>query len=228
MATLYPKTSLSIKTIDPNLNSKTFSVGYVNPDVEDGTLKELAVKLTDLSNNTFSEVFKTTQTDITNASTDTDVVRVPLISSSDFLSMDSTTWKAYLAEKSPSGSANIRYSMVSPAGSNESSPLDVDFFTLRNAPNITNSKDYADFVSARLLSTTGTKPFVKIVQTESGVWYFETTGTGTFKISMNGSNNGIPAILQDIFDNITQPSSGAQWTIESAGGNVALRYEGTV
>lgn len=71
---IYPKTTLSIKGFDTNNQSKSFSVGYVNPACSDGLLKQFAIKLTDLSNITPSIVYKTTQEDITNATTDTTVV----------------------------------------------------------------------------------------------------------------------------------------------------------
>lgn len=229
MATVKNRSTLGVRYSDANLKEKTFNIGYVNPDNSEATNKLLAQKVMALSNGSTNQIYVTDVTNITNANTDTNVTRIPLISSSDFLSMDSATWKAYITEKAPSGSNNIRYSMVSPAGSNESSPLDADFFYINSASsNISNSKDYAAYLSARLLGTTSTEPFAKITQTQSGVWYFETTGTGTFKIGISGSSNGTKSMLQDVFDKITQPSSGAQWTLDTTAGNVILRYQGTI
>lgn len=109
MATYYPKTSLSLRTTDANSNNKTFSVGYVNGDAPDGTLKELALKVVDLSNLSLREVYKTEQTDITTASTDTTVSGFSVASSSPFFSTDSDTYAAaFTALPATTGTLEIR------------------------------------------------------------------------------------------------------------------------
>jgi len=60
-------TKLTVTSVDANSNKKTTNIGYVNPDVDDGVLKELVNKLFSLSTNTVTEIAKVTTENITKA-----------------------------------------------------------------------------------------------------------------------------------------------------------------
>lgn len=63
MATKY---TLNIKAKDTNLDSKNFSIGYVNPSGSESMFRTLAQKIVGLSNLTLNELYLTRVSDVTN------------------------------------------------------------------------------------------------------------------------------------------------------------------
>lgn len=63
MATKY---TLNLKTQDPELNSKSFSIGYVNPNGTEGMFRTFAEKVVALTDLTLNELNLTRVTNITN------------------------------------------------------------------------------------------------------------------------------------------------------------------
>lgn len=144
MATYYPKTSLSIRTKDNNENTKTFSVGYVNPESTDGTLKEFALKVVDLSNLALTEVYKTTQDNITNATTDTVVSSGwVLASSSPFFSDDSDTFTAAITALSipDSGAGGITFTIGKSIGGSTSRSVNLALSQIKKLKNLSGLID---------------------------------------------------------------------------------------
>lgn len=109
MAEVKNRKTLGIKYLDENYNSKTFSIGYINPDNTDGVNKQLAEKIMSLSAGSGTEYYTTTVENITQASTDTTVTGFVLASTSDFFSTDSTTYAAAAATLNQSVNPNIMY-----------------------------------------------------------------------------------------------------------------------
>lgn len=64
-------TKLTIESTSVNGKSSTLNVGYINPNVTDGTLKTFADKLFSFSTNNVKGVYRVTTENITDASEDT-------------------------------------------------------------------------------------------------------------------------------------------------------------
>lgn len=64
---VYPNTKLVMKSIDADNGEITTTIGYCNPNTEDGLLKEFAKKLNAFTTNTFESIQKVETTDVTDA-----------------------------------------------------------------------------------------------------------------------------------------------------------------
>lgn len=62
----YPNVKLVMKSTSLNNESISTTIGYVNPNADNGLLKEFAQKLNDFTTNTFTEITKVTTDDISN------------------------------------------------------------------------------------------------------------------------------------------------------------------
>ena len=63
----YPNVKLVMKSTDANGTSISTTIGYVNPNADDGVLKAFAQKLNEFTTNSFAGITKVTTDDIFNA-----------------------------------------------------------------------------------------------------------------------------------------------------------------
>lgn len=217
MATTYPKTSLSVRTVDAAQKSKTFSIGYVNPEVEDGTLKLLAEKITDLSNLSLSEIYKQTQSNITNADTDTALPGAIVRSSSPFFSDDTDTYTAALATIETS-TGTLQCSINTASGSSDGATVTLS--------DIKNSNSFTAFLNllnntVRGLSPTYAKK-IEFVKTTNGVIGKNNTGYTNYFMMWRSTDPQIQIILQSIYDNLI-PTEGLTTTLVTSGSDLQLK-----
>ena len=225
MAT-YPKATLNLKYTDENNKQKTFNVGYINPEVSDGTLKELGNKLIALTDNTLDEVYKTVQENITNAQPAGTTYRTPtLITTSAFLSTDAETWNQFVTE-SVSGSGTFSVS-VTDSEDNEIVLFDL---TANEFGTILELEDYSganfwNMIGARLINNYTGEKVANLAFTSNSIQLSSSTVPNfAFKISANGSTK---PLLQSMYDNADETSktyftvatSSISFTLTATGGN---------
>lgn len=205
MATYYPKTSLSLRTTDQNDNNKTFSIGYVNPESDDGTLKTLAQKIVDLSELTLYSIYKSTQDDITDASTDTGDAPITINSTTDYFSNDSATFQA--AVSSLTGTVTLE-----PTANNITYHIFVD---LGKARLYSSWSEYAKYISSLVIGVINNK-FTQLAEVEGkpDQMIFHNFGAHItqLKLSQDTSNS---QFVTGIWTNIIQPPESAPYTINS-------------
>jgi len=196
MATFYPKTSLSLRTKDENLNAKTFSIGYVNAEAGDGTLKALAEKIVELSDLTLQEIYKTTQNDITNAYTDSTLI---LSTTSAFTSNDPAT---FIAAVNALDGADTGDFIVNISKLNAAANISIqDLQTWVQNNNKFNAQSFATVINQRLFSPQlGVKAVEFGIAEGSFIWNFGDVATGNYTVTISGTDIGARQLIESLYE----------------------------
>jgi len=208
MATYYPKASISIRATDAQLNNKTFSVGYVNGEASDGTLRALAQKITELSELSLSQVYKTEQDNITNASTDNTVFT--LADSSPFASTDPAVFRAAVEDLYSADMGNITFQV----NADNAAVIAVsDLKTWASSNQNFNVETFANVINQRLFNPqTGEKLATFSASNGAYHWDFRNADADTYIIQILASDSGAYEFIDSLYDGATDKRdfSGSQ------------------
>ncbi len=206
-------TKLQLVTRDTNSKSTAQTIGYVNPDASDVSLKTFAQGLIGMSSKTLDTIYKTTQEDITDAGegsggdsgtdTDTSDAGFSVASSSPLFSSNSDTYTAAL--NNIGGTGNLMISFMN--NSDFDGEVAIPMATIKKTKNING---LIDLINHYLYSTTDAQQMATVTGISNGFKFDNFVGAPSSDpvalvfIKEENENSDAADWLQSVGENLIQ------------------------
>ena len=225
-------TQVKFEVIDGNLKKTNKTFGYVNPNADNGVLRQLVTGAYVLSKNSVGEIYRLDSTNITNASanadtdtnTNTTLYSTPsIVSTSDFFSTDSATWQTFINTTVTGNSGSLDFTLTIYNADEERvaetswKVLVADLTDMAAIPGYSFS-NFLDAANHFLVNELTTETIGTLKLKNNGL-YVETSydPSETFiELQLTSNKTGGPKeIIQDLYDNADE-NSKSYFTLTSS------------